>query len=252
MEDILKPSISIPTVRNESDFIWSLNRQTGRIEKLDLISGNFVEQEVDPVTRFIYTSSVGEAICNGLREGMKLDDIVQLPNAPAIGVILHWRRTVKVFAMMWRQAIKDRAEIYHDRAIAVLENLDQDMELSEDERDQEEDRAFNDPEAKFKDKRKKGGGSEKLEVAKFKFASYIKLAEKGDPDRYTARPEKTVNTGPTTIMINTGLPSTRIGDRFEGIRAMERDVDNGRVVDAECTELNDVELTDKLEEDNIE
>jgi hypothetical protein len=81
----------------------------------------------------------------------------------------------------------------------------------------------------------------KLDTAKFVFASYLKLAEKGDPNRYEAKADNKVAVNrPTMIVINTGLPNTRIQDRIIKEQTNSVEIKND-IIDATFNDIGDNE-----------
>jgi hypothetical protein len=123
---------------------------------------------------YVYTVPVATLICDYLRSGMPFSKIAELPHMPPYNIMAAWRKRYPDFAEAIKAAKKDRAEIYHDKALLTAEAI----ETEED-----------------------------AKVAKLKIDTYKWAAEKNSPDEYGKAPPKEGNSG-VTFVINTGVPNT--------------------------------------------
>lgn len=163
------------------DTLTILNKNTKELETYNVHTGELIatNSSVAGSNQIVFDLGIAEHICMLVREGCTLSRIAQRPDMPSYHTILSWVSTHKDFAKAIEMAKKDRASVYHDRAVEVLEADD------------------------YLDK-------DSLNNAKFKFDSYLKLAEKGDPNRYAAKPTTVVAGGAQapTIIVNTGISRT--------------------------------------------
>ena len=168
-----------------------LNKQTGELETRNIHTGELVATSNAMVAgaAFIYSMEVADAICSLVREGLTYKKISMLRNMPSLHLIFAWKNAHPDFAKRLKEARADRAALFHDRAVEVLED---DEPLTRDA----------------------------VTAAKFKFDGWLKLAEKGDPNTYSAKPTSLPSSqAPTMIVINTGIsrdePITVNGEVYE-------------------------------------
>lgn len=159
----------------ESEVTVILNKRTKKLETFNIHTGELVAQEGELAPTTAYSLELAQAICNMVREGKTFLAISRTAGMPKLHQIYAWRQRHPDFAESLKQARKDRATYFHDKAVDVLEESDT---IDKDEVSRE----------------------------KFRFDSFMKLAERGSPDEY-AQQTKVHNTGaaPTMIVINTGI-----------------------------------------------
>lgn len=177
---------ALPTALSQH-FTTVLNRDTGTLETINILTGDVVSSTSDS-ERYVYSDALADAICNIIREGKTLQDVAKLEGMPPIYLLLTWSRKNKYFRMEVAEAEKDRARLYHDRAAKMLDDL-ADNPLAGEEED----------------------GDLELKRKKLVFDGMLKLAEKGDPDRYQQKAQSEQQGGSRVLIINTGLPSVRVG-----------------------------------------
>ena len=122
--------------------------------------------------RILYSVDIGLKITALIREGKTLKQIASLPDMPALHLIYHWRANHPDFDMAMKKAKADRAEVFRDKAVEILENTNEE---------------------------------EDLKLAKFKFDGYTKLAAQDNPAEFGQKREDGGD-APTQIIIQTGVP----------------------------------------------
>jgi len=165
-----------------------LNKSTGTLETFNIHTGELVVRDGELISTQLYTVELADAICNLVREGLTYEKISSIKDMPPRHLIFAWRNTHPDFARNLKNARRDRATYFNDKAIAVLED---------------------------------SGKIDREDVpeAKFKFDSYMRLAERGSPDEYAAQPKTAMVQTPATIIINTGInrqPVTIEGEVYDG------------------------------------
>lgn len=169
------------------DTLTILNKETKELETYNIHTGELVgtNSSVAISSKIVFDLDIAEYICMQVREGATMKQISAKPNMPSYHVILSWAAIHKDFGRALERAKQDRATVYHDKAVEILEKDD------------------------YLDK-------DSLNNAKFKFDGFVKLAEKGNPDAYAAKPTTVVAGGSAapTIIVNTGI--TRIPKHVEG------------------------------------
>lgn len=199
------------------DTLTILNKSSNELETYNVHTGELISTSSGLVgsNRIVFDLGIAETICTLIREGNTLDRISKMEGMPSYHVMMAWRNHHPDFAKAMEISRRDRATVYHDRAVDVLERDD------------------------YLDK-------ESLNNAKFKFDSYMKLAEKGNPDRYAAKPTTVVAGGgqsAPTIIVNTGI--SRIPQHVEGetyAQETAEDTDTGREVHTLRAEDIDIEF----------
>lgn len=159
----------------EKDTMTLLNKQ-GVLETFNIHTGEKVAQEGELVASHLYSLEIADAICNLLREGKTLTKISEMDAMPALHLIYAWRARHPDFKKSMGDARKDRGTYYHDKAVDELEDLGDDE------------------------------SRDRIGLAKFKFDSFLKLAERSAPAEYgQATTAAGGNSAPTMIVINTGI-----------------------------------------------
>lgn len=186
------------------DTLTLLNKKTKELETYNVHTGELVASgtSLQGSSQIVFDLGIAEHICMLIREGNTLRTIATMEGMPSLHVILSWRSRHPDFAKAMKVAEYDRAAVFHDKAVAVLDADDYD---SKDE----------------------------LNKAKFKFDGYLRLAEKGDPNKYAAKPTTVLAGGSAapTIIVNTGI--RRTPQHVEGDTYAEEtteDTDAGRIV----------------------
>lgn len=155
--------------------ITNINPRTGKLETYDYRTGDLMGTEEGLTSKYVYTFALGQAICNLVREGKTIKWITQQDNMPAYSTVSNWRNLFPDFDAMMKQARRDRAEYYHDKAVEALEGAE-------------------------------GAGREELPAAKLQVEGFMKLAEKGNPEAFNPKQNVLQNANaPTMIVINTGI-----------------------------------------------
>lgn len=159
----------------EKETITILNKQTGKLETINIHTGETVTTEGQLTQQYLYTVELSEAIANYVAEGNTLKQISEMQGMPPLYLIYNWRRSHPDFKNKLKLARKDRASFFEDKMIEVVEEA---------------------------------GGASKDDVAalKLQMDGYNKLAEKGDPETYTPKPQNLLAAhAPAMIVINTGI-----------------------------------------------
>jgi len=110
-----------------------------------------------------------------VREGKTLNEISEIEGMPPLHLMYNWRRFHPDFKKNLEIARKDRAEYYHDKAVEVLKGAD-------------------------------GASKEEVPGHKLQFDGFLKLAERGNPEAFNAKPQVLQQSAaPAMIVINTGI-----------------------------------------------
>jgi hypothetical protein len=160
------------------EYITQLNKRTGELERINLLTGESYVPVRATVQRFIYTVELGNEICDLVRQGHSILHIGSLPDFPTTSAIYGWAHTHPDFREKLECARRDRAEFFHDKVLELVG--DGDIE-------------------------KDAVPGIKLAVDTYKWA-----AEKNDPDRYGSKRPENTQQGPTVIMIDTGFNSRKL------------------------------------------
>ena len=181
----MSTDIALADSRN---FTTVINPVTRALETINIFTGELAVSSVD-MSAYVYSDALCDAICNLVREGKTLTEISKLDNMPPQYMISLWLSGNKEFKAKMRQAERDRASIYHDKAVDALDTMDK-IEAND--------------------------GELELKIRKTQFDGYLKLAEKGDPDRYSQKPNNDgILGGGKIIVINTGLSNRRLGEEMD-------------------------------------
>lgn len=157
------------------------NPDTKEYDLVNLVTGEVVSSSA--LTKnmgvWVFSLEYAVAICQAIRKGVTMAAIGRDEKYPPIEVIHMWIRMHPDFKAQVDIARKDRAEGYHDKIIAMAEQLaEPDIEVAA-----------------------ATVASKKTAIDAFKWA-----AEKNDPDRFGKKQEVThTNDKPATIVINTGI-----------------------------------------------
>ena len=150
------------------------DKQTKKLDTISTITGEVINESTD-IAQYLYTIAMGDMICNLLREGKTLLAISEMESMPALHTLYNWRASNPEFKKKTIQAKKERAEYYHDRAAALVEEA---QHLTKDD----------------------------VPANKLAIDSFIKLAEKGSPEEFAAKPQLLqTQVAPAMIVINTGI-----------------------------------------------
>lgn len=159
----------------EKETITILNKQTKKLETINIHTGEVVTTEGEISSRFLYTVELSEAIANYISEGNTLKQISEMSGMPALYLMYNWRRTHPDFRKKLQLARKDRASYFEDKLIEVVTEA-------------------------------AGASKDDVAALKLQMDGYNKLAEKGDPETYTPKPQNLLAANaPAMIVINTGI-----------------------------------------------
>lgn len=159
----------------EKETITILNKQTGKLETINIHTGETVTTEGELTQQYLYTVELSEAIANYVAEGNTLKKISEMERMPPLYLIYNWRRTHPDFKKKLSMARKDRASYFEDKMIEVVG-------------------------------RAENAGKDDVAALKLEMDGYNKLAEKGDPETYTPKPQNLLAANaPVMIVINTGI-----------------------------------------------
>lgn len=73
-------------------------------------------------TQWIYSTLIGEAICQLITTGFSMNSISKKEGFPSINVILKWKKENSSFKKMLEDAYKDRGEYHRDKALELAED----------------------------------------------------------------------------------------------------------------------------------
>jgi len=150
-----------------------LDKNTKKLNTYDIRTGEIISSDgvITERNKYRYSLEIGDAICSLIREGHTLTKIAAMDGLPSLHLLYKWRNLHPDFKKRLDEARGDRADYYHDKAEAALEDVDE---------------------------------KEDVPVGKLKFDGYMKLAEKGNPTQYGARPPGD-KIGALQIIVNTGI-----------------------------------------------
>lgn len=146
----------------------------GKLKQVCLTTGDetFADLPVKK-TPFKYTLPIAQQIVQRVREGKSISAIAKEAGMPKAAVVYDWSRLHPDFREALDMARRDRAEYYHDKVIAEVE------ELSE---------------------------KEDVPVVKERVSAYKWAAEKGNPEKY-GKAKSEGGIGNVTIVVDTGIPA---------------------------------------------
>lgn len=154
--------------------LTQLDKQTGQLETYDIRTGDLVSKGGVPVgkTRMIYSDEIAQAIYSLVLEGHSFTKISQMDGMPSMTTIATWRSVYPEFNKRLKAARKYRADLYRDKAEDVLDAA---------------------------------ADKDDVPLAKFKFDSYMKLAEKDNAEEYGQASTASGNGLALQMIINTGI-----------------------------------------------
>lgn len=162
-----------PLTRDDTITIY--NESSQELETYNVHSGELIAHGRDIIGKddLQPTAELLEAIENMVREGKSLPKIAELPSMPSIHVIYRWKRRFPAFNKGIKEAREDRADWHMEQAEEQInEAFDKDS----------------------------------VNVAKFKFDSYLKLAERGNQRDYLPKTKSEEDgKGNVQIVVNTGI-----------------------------------------------
>jgi len=147
---------------------------TRKLVTYDIHTGEEIAKEgvLVPKSNYQYTVQLAAGICSLVEQGYTTLAISKMENMPNLSLINAWKRAHPDFRKALEEAAADRAEFYHDRAAEEVDKVEE---------------------------------KEDVYVGKFKFDSYMKLAEKNNPEKYGNQTKITGSGGPLQIIVNTGI-----------------------------------------------
>lgn len=98
--------------------------EAGDLELIDLATGEVIVNNHGPLTpthQYAFSYEKALLICQLVKEGKTMKQIEDVPNMPPLHIISHWQRTDRMFAEELKIARRERAEVYHDKAMAIAE-----------------------------------------------------------------------------------------------------------------------------------
>ena len=103
--------------KQEVTYIY--NSRLGKYEPFDLVTGQRVETVQSDKSTLLYTTEIGDYICDKVRSGETLKQIVRnLPDI-SLSMIYAWKAIVPEFKVRLDNARKQRAEAFQDQAIEL-------------------------------------------------------------------------------------------------------------------------------------
>ena len=72
-------------------------------------------------TQWIYSTLIGESICQLVVEGYSMSKISKTPGFPPVHVMARWRKQNSSFKKMLEDAYRDRGEFHRDRVLDLIE-----------------------------------------------------------------------------------------------------------------------------------
>lgn len=153
------------------------NKEERRLETYNIHTGELISYEgMVPKGFQPYSVEINFAICAMVREGKTLEQISQIPGMPPHHLMLSWKAYHPDFKKALAEARLDRAEVFHDKAVKVLDDASQ-TNLSKDD----------------------------VPAEKFKFDGYLRLAEMNNPEMYNKKPTGNTGVGALQIIVQTGI-----------------------------------------------
>lgn len=143
-----------------------------------------------------YSLAIVDILCDGVREGLNLRELLKEPNMPSIGKVYAWMALHPEFKTRYKEARKQRADLYFDNAI--------DLAMTP-------------------------RGKDDVPAAKLAVDTLKWAAEKSNPELYGKVDDKGVKTETkVNIILNTGVlntpaPSDIIVDEFGNFQGFGND-----------------------------
>ena len=159
-------------VPDQKDLLTYKNKETGRIEQIDLRTGKMYVPYV-PMRKNEFCNTTADLICNAIREGDSLVQICEDNNIPQ-SVFYAWLSLYPEFKMRYVDARVQRADYHFHRAVDVAEGA---LTATKDQ-----------------------VPGIKVVVDTHKWA-----AEKSDPERYGTKKTEIEINQPSIIILNTGI-----------------------------------------------
>mgnify|MGYP006928163700 CR=1 FL=1 len=160
---------------NPKHLLTQLDPATKDLVTYDIRSGEVVSRNgrLEEKAKFVYSLQIADAVCFHLREGMPLTKISKLSRMPSVHVIYRWMDIHPDFKERIKRAKEGRGEYLRDKAEDVIDRcVDNDS----------------------------------VKMAKLKFDSYMKLAEKDNPAQYgSTREGNGGGNAPLQIIVQTGI-----------------------------------------------
>lgn len=202
---------NLPATTENLHYIWNPSKQM--FDVLDLTTGKMLEAVKYEPSSYEYSLQTADVICDLLRTGKTLTEVLKAPNMPSTTRFYAWLALYPELRIRYEQARKQRAMSFHDRALDIALSLpDKDMVPAC-----------------------------KLAIDTLKWA-----AEKADPDSF-AKPKESGDTGRggVTIHLHTGVldreaPKDIVVDKFgnfQGFGGVQIE-DDGKPEDVVVVELS--------------
>ena len=154
------------------------NKTTGEIEVVDEKTGEVIARQ-GRLDKYIsnlkepFDPVIADIFCNRIIEGESVRKICEDPMMPDLATLTRWRRNDDDFRKDMAQARKDRAQVYHDKALEIVEETTTKDEVS---------------------------------INRLKSDTYKWAAERGNAEEFGARPTKVEGVSVSTQIIVTGVP----------------------------------------------
>lgn len=159
----------------EKSTLVILNKRTGKLETFNIHTGELVATEGEVVSKFLYSIELAQAIANEVRGGNTLSNIASMDNMPPLFIIYNWRETHPEFKSKLKQARRDRAFYFEDKAIEAVKEAE-------------------------------GAAKEDIPSLKLRLDGFTKLAEKANPEDFMPKAQALIGgAAPAMIVINTGI-----------------------------------------------
>lgn len=162
-------NLPVPT---EKDLLIYRNKETGKIEQIDLRTGKKYEPYL-PVRQGEFCNTTADLICNAIREGDSLKQVCKENNIP-ISVFYAWLSVYPEFKMRYNDARVQRSDYHFHKAVDVAETA---LTATKDE----------------------------IPGIKVVVDTHKWAAEKSDPERYGTRKTEIEINQPSVIVLNTGI-----------------------------------------------
>ena len=159
-----------------NDVIRYVNKETGKWESIDAVTGEVMSLEKmhTPEKSIPYSIVIAREICKQIRNGLNMKDICNMEGMPPYSTICNWKYRYPDFAEGIREAKKDAAQVWAEKAIEAAEsNVADKIDL---------------------------------EANKLLVSTYQWMAEKLNPAEYGKQTKITGDaTQPLTLVVNTGI-----------------------------------------------
>jgi hypothetical protein len=159
------------------------NKDDSSLKERMLADGTkiLVDEQIDTITlkvisknTYVFNAKIASVICQHLTEGRGFQEICAMPSMPPFYILQKWRKMYKDFDDAIEQSIKDQSYLYRDKALETIKLATT-----------------------------KEGDTDHKAIADM----YLKLAEKGNPDRFGSRTKHVGDKdAPIHFTIETGVP----------------------------------------------